>query len=46
MPSVLADPDRDLHATPSSTVIDDGFWTAADICTAEYAEACTELGIE
>ena len=25
------------------TVIADGFYTVADICTAEYADACNEL---
>ena len=29
----------------NDTVIADGFYTVEDICTAEYADACTELGI-
>jgi D-xylose transport system substrate-binding protein len=28
-----------------STVVADGFWKAADICTAEYKAACDKLGI-
>jgi D-xylose transport system substrate-binding protein len=27
------------------TVIADGFWKAADVCTGEYKAACDELGI-
>jgi D-xylose transport system substrate-binding protein len=27
------------------TVVADGFWTVAEICTADYAAACTEHGI-
>jgi len=32
-------------ANIASTVIADGFWTKADICTAAYAAACTAAGI-
>jgi D-xylose transport system substrate-binding protein len=28
------------------TIIADGFYTAAQVCTAEVAAACTELGIK
>ena len=27
------------------TIIADGFYKAADVCTSEYAAACTTLGI-
>ena len=28
------------------TIIKDGFWTAAEICTGKYAAACKEAGIQ
>jgi len=28
-----------------TTVIADGFWTKTDICTADFAAACTAAGI-
>jgi D-xylose transport system substrate-binding protein len=30
----------------ADTVIADGFWTAEDVCTEDYADACADLGIE
>ena len=45
VPSVLAEPAA-IYRDNVKDVIDDGFWTAADICTGDYAAACTELGIE
>ena len=27
-------------------IVDDGFWSAKEICTAQYAQACQELGIK
>ena len=30
----------------AETVIADGYWKAADVCKGEYADACSELGIE
>ena len=45
VPSVLATPQA-IYRDNVKDVIDDGFWTAADICTGDYAAACTELGIE
>lgn len=41
-----------LEVTPvtidnvKDTVVADGFWSASDICTGEYAAACKEAGIE
>jgi D-xylose transport system substrate-binding protein len=29
----------------ADTVIADGFWKAAEVCTGEYADACSKLGI-
>ena len=45
VPSVLADPVA-IYRDTVKTVIDDGFWTAAEICTGDYADDCAELGIE
>ena len=28
------------------TVVKDGFWTATEICTGAYAQACKEAGIQ
>ena len=44
VPSVLAEPVA-IFKKDVKTVIDDGFVTAAEVCTAEYAAACTEAGI-
>ena len=44
VPSVLEEPQA-IFKADVKTVIDDGFQTAADVCTAEYAAACTEAGI-
>jgi D-xylose transport system substrate-binding protein len=43
--SVLLTPVAVTKANIQSTVIADGFWTKADICTAQYADACTKAGI-
>jgi D-xylose transport system substrate-binding protein len=45
IPSVLLTPVAVIKSTIVSTVIADGFWTKADICTAQYATACTAAGI-
>ncbi|TYP90632.1 sugar ABC transporter substrate-binding protein [Blastococcus xanthinilyticus] len=44
VPSVLLDP-VSITRENVKQVIDDGYQTAADVCTGEYAAACTELGI-
>jgi len=44
--SIILDPVPVMRDNVKDTVVADGFWTAADICTGAYAEACTELGIE
>lgn len=44
VPSVLLDP-VSIFRDNVSQVIDDGFQSAEDVCTGEYAAACTELGI-
>ncbi|GAC1474701.1 MAG: sugar ABC transporter substrate-binding protein [Candidatus Dormibacteraceae bacterium] len=43
--SVLLTPVGVNKANIASTVIADGFWTKADICTSAYAAACTAAGI-
>ncbi|MGY2082525.1 sugar ABC transporter substrate-binding protein [Blastococcus sp. SYSU DS0539] len=44
VPSVLLEP-VSIFRDNVKQVIDDGYQTAADVCTGEYAAACTELGI-
>jgi D-xylose transport system substrate-binding protein len=44
VPSVLEEPTA-IYKENVKDVIDDGFQTAADVCTGEYAAACTEAGI-
>jgi D-xylose transport system substrate-binding protein len=45
VPSQLLTPVAVTKANVKDTVIKDGFHTAAEICTAAYASACTALGI-
>ncbi len=45
IPSVLLTPVAVTKANIKDTVVADGFWTKADICTADYASACTAAGI-
>jgi D-xylose transport system substrate-binding protein len=45
VPSVLLVPVAVTKANIASTVIADGFWTKTDICTADFAAACTAAGI-
>jgi D-xylose transport system substrate-binding protein len=45
VPSVLLTPVAVTKANIQSTIVADGFWTAADICTSAYASACTTAGI-
>jgi D-xylose transport system substrate-binding protein len=42
--SVLAVPQA-IYAADVKTVISDGFQTASDVCTAEFADACTKNGV-
>ncbi len=44
VPSLLLDPEA-IFRDNVKTVIDDGYVSAADVCTADFAAACTELGI-
>ncbi|MBB5642976.1 sugar ABC transporter substrate-binding protein [Cryobacterium roopkundense] len=45
-PSTLLTPVVVTVANIMDTVVADGFYTVEQICTAEYAEACTAAGIE
>ena len=45
VPSVLLTPVAVTKDTVKTTVVADKFWTAADICTSQYASACTAAGI-
>ncbi|GAA4754624.1 substrate-binding domain-containing protein [Modestobacter marinus] len=45
VPAVLLDP-VSVFRDNVKQVVDDGFVEAADLCTGEYAAACTELGIQ
>lgn len=45
VPSVLLTPVAVTKDTIKTTVVADKFWTAADICTSQYASACTAAGI-
>ena len=42
--SILLEPQA-IFRDDVKTVVDDGFVTAEELCTGEYAAACTELGI-
>ncbi len=44
VPSVLEDP-AIIYKDNVKDVIDDGYQTAEDVCTGDYAAACTEAGI-
>ena len=43
--SVLLTPVAVTKANIKDTVVADGFWTKADICTSTFAAACTAAGI-
>lgn len=45
-PSTLFDPALVTIDTIMETVVADGFWTVADICTPDYAAACEAAGIK
>lgn len=44
-PATLLDPVAVTVDDIASTVVADGFWTVADICTAAYAAACAKAGL-
>jgi D-xylose transport system substrate-binding protein len=46
VPSVLLTPVAVTKDNIESTVVADGFWTADQICTADYQDACAAAGIK
>ncbi|WP_203338657.1 sugar ABC transporter substrate-binding protein [Nocardioides limicola] len=44
--SFIFDPIVVTRDNVADTIVADGFYTVADICTAEYADACAEAGLE
>jgi D-xylose transport system substrate-binding protein len=46
VPSILLTPVAVTIDNVADTVVADGFWTVEEICTADFAEACTAAGIE
>lgn len=45
VPSVLLEPIAVTKDNVKSTIISDGFYKASEVCTAEFAKYCTEVGI-
>jgi D-xylose transport system substrate-binding protein len=45
VPSVLLNPIAVTKDNVNDTIVKDGFWTAAQICTAQYKQACADAGI-
>lgn len=45
VPSVLLTPVAVTKDNVKDTIIKDGFWKASEICTSEYAKACSAAGI-
>jgi len=46
VPSVLLTPIAVTKDNIKDTVVKDGFWTVQQICTADYAAACTAAGLQ
>jgi len=46
VPSILFTPIAVTKDRVKATVIADGFWTVDQICTADYAQACADAGIQ
>jgi D-xylose transport system substrate-binding protein len=46
VPSILLEPVAVTVDNIADTIIKDKFWTVQEICTAQYADACAEAGIE
>ena len=45
-PSVLLTPVAVTKSSIKDTVVKDGFWTAQQICTAAYADACKAAALQ
>jgi D-xylose transport system substrate-binding protein len=46
VPSILLEPIAVTKENVADTIIADGFWTAAQICTSDFAQFCTDAGIQ
>jgi D-xylose transport system substrate-binding protein len=46
VPSIILTPVAVTKDNINDTVVKDGFWSADEICTAKYASACKEAGIQ
>jgi D-xylose transport system substrate-binding protein len=46
VPSILLTPVAVTKDNVESTVIADGFWTAQQVCTTDFASACTTAGVK
>ena len=44
--SIIYDPVAVTKDNVKDTIVADGFWTAAEICTGPYKAACTAAGIQ
>ena len=45
MPSTILTPVAVTKSNINATIVKDGFWTAAQICTGTYVTACKAVGI-
>jgi D-xylose transport system substrate-binding protein len=46
VPAAITDTIPVFADNVADTIVKDGYWTAQDICTQEYAQACKDAGIE
>ena len=46
IPTVLLDPTAVTKDNIKDTIIADDYWSVDEICTADYADACKELGLQ
>jgi D-xylose transport system substrate-binding protein len=46
VPSILLTPVAVTKDNVKTTVIADGFWKVSDVCTADYAQACSAAGLQ
>jgi D-xylose transport system substrate-binding protein len=46
VPSIILSPVAVTKDNINDTIVKDGFWSADEICTAKYASACKEAGIQ
>ena len=46
MPTAITDTIPVYADNVADTIVKDGYWTAQDICTKQYAQACKDAGIE